>query len=123
MARRRRRFGSAQGPRRGRIGPGREFLVHPATCLIPKGKLVGADRRYTYVAWRCLPRQLKFDISARYPYSAQGIPDSAYAYPFKESDARAVVRGEGFLRNAKIANGRRALLWGLARTQRKVRRS
>jgi hypothetical protein len=123
MAQRRRRFGSAQGPRKSRIGPGREFLVNPSVCLIPRGALVGADRRYTYVAWRCLPRQLKFDVSARYPYSTQGIPDSAYAYPFKQEDASAVVRGEGFLRGAKIANGRRALMWGLARTKRKVRRS
>jgi hypothetical protein len=118
VARRRRRFGSAQGPRKGRIGPGREFLVNPATCRIAPGELLGADRRFTYVPYRCLGPRLKEQARNRYPHNTHGIPASAYAYPFTKREAGLIPTGA-----AQMASGRRALLWGLARTKRKVRRS
>lgn len=74
-------------------------------CVIPKGASFG-DRRFRYKAFWCLSPDEKAAVRGRYPHSAPGIPDSAYAYPI---DSRG-----------RIARARRTPLWSRAHTVRRV---
>lgn len=106
-----RRFSSAEGPRKGRVGDGGEFLVPPSKCVLGKGELPEADRRYKYKQYYCLSSSEKERARNAYTHNAPGIPASAYAYPIDAT--------------GQLARGRvkRALVWGYKRVKRKARRS
>jgi len=79
--------------------------MHSRKCVM-SGREVLGDNRYRYKAWWCMSPAERHAAAARYPHSAPGIPDSAYAYPIRE--------------NGKPASARRALLWTYAHTKRRV---
>lgn len=76
-------------------------------CIIPKGVTFG-DRRFRYKAFWCMTPAEQAAARARYPHTAPGIPDSAYAYPIDK--------------DGKAPSGRasRTLLWRIDHVKKQV---
>jgi len=80
--------------------------THTRKCIIPRGELVGADRRFRYKAFWCLTPREQQEVQRSYPHKAAGIPDEAYAYPIRK--------------NGSLANASRSLMWTYEHTKRRV---